>query len=206
MEVRNGHFTVTALMAVVDEILEGAGFKFVAFSTASEWGATLARVYEDAYSIVCVAVYETWAELSERWVEDQASLVDMISKFYLRTDAKAWDGYLVLLTPSLVGKIDRRDAITIQRNTRYLRKLFADGDQLQSLADVRRTLLPLLPLEEFEALQSGNVLDTIPSLFGEIGIDERAVRVAITAFREERPIIAEIHKYISSKPGISNED
>ena len=57
-------FTLTTLVAAAGEILEGAGFKTVKPSAAGTWKAPEARVYEDAYSIVCIAVYETWATLS----------------------------------------------------------------------------------------------------------------------------------------------
>ena len=190
---------VTTLSAAAARVLEDAGFKVAKPSAVSAWEAPATRVYEDAYSIVCVAVYETWAELSSRWIEDQAILVDLISNHFARTEAKAWDGYLVLLTPSVVPATDRLDAISIQRNTLHVRKLFADGDELRSIDAVRRTLLPLLPLEEHGALEPRNILDTLPSLLASHGIDEEAVKVAIAAFRDQRPIIAEIHAFMTNK-------
>ena len=194
-------FTVTTLVAAATEVLEDAGFKAVHPSTTSDWRATATRVYEDAYSVVCVAVYETWKDLSGRWVEDQATLVNLISEYFARTEAKAWDGYLVLLTPSVVQETDRLNATSIQRNTLHLRKLFADGEGLESIEDVRRTLLPLLPLEEYDALEPRNVLDTLPSLLEKHGVNKDAVQVAIAAYREQRPIIAEVHAFITNKRG-----
>ena len=201
MTVSNTPLTATALAAAAGRVLEGAGFKAIAPPSVSDWRATATRVYEDAYSIVCVAVYETWADLSSRWIEDQASLVDLISKHFSRTEAKAWDGYLVLLTPSVVPATDRMYAIDIQRNTLHLRKLFADGDELRSVDDVRQTLLPLLPLEEHDALETRNVLDTLPFLLASRGVDEDAAKVAIAAFRDQKPIVAEIHAFIMDKRG-----
>lgn len=194
-------FTVTSLVAAAAEVLESAGFKAVSPSITSAWRATATRVYEDAYSVVCVAVYETWTDLSARWVEDQATLVNLISEYFVRSEPKAWDGYLVLLTPSVVRQIDRLNANSIERNTLHLRKLFADGEELQSISDVRRTLLPLLPLEEYDALVPRNVLDTLPRLLGSHGVDEEAAQVAIRAFREQRPIISEIHAFMTQERG-----
>ena len=167
-------FTVTALMAASSQVLESAGFKAVDPSVVGDWRASAARVYEDAYSIVCVAVYETWADLSVRWTEDQAHLVNLISKHFARTEAKAWEGYLALLTPSVVPTADRLNAISIQRDTLHVRKLFADGADLRSLGAVQRTLMALLPLEEQDALEPSNVLDSLPPLLASRGIDEEA--------------------------------
>ena len=201
MTVSNTPLTTTALAAAAERVLEGAGFKAIAPHSIGAWKATATRVYEDAYSIVCVAVYETWADLSSRWLEDQASLVDLISRHFSRTEAKAWDGYLVLLTPSVVPATDRMNASNIRRNTLHLRKLFADGDELRSVDAVRRTLLPLLPLEEHDALETRNVFDTLPSLLASRGVDEEAAKVAIAAFRDQKPIVAEIHAFIMDKRG-----
>ena len=202
MKTGGSSFTVTSLLAVAAELLEGASFKSVAPSETGNWRATATRVYEDPYCIVCVAVYETWGELSLRWVEDQAKLVDLISEHFGRNDAKAWDGYLVLLTPSVVPTHERLRAISIQRNTLHVRKLFADGDQLRSTNDVRRVLLPLLPLEEhYGHEESPNVLGTLPALLSKRGVEEEAVHVAIAAFREQRPIVADVHELMTKKKG-----
>lgn len=201
MTASSAPFTVTSLVAAAAEVLEGAGFKAIDPSVKDSWKATATRVYEDAYSIVCVAVYETWADLSSRWVDDQATLVSLISEYFARTEAKAWDGYLVLLTPSVVPRTDRLNASSIQRNTLHLRKLFADGEELRSVVDVRRTLLPLLPLDEYDALEPRSVLDSLPSLLGNHGVDEDAAQVAIAAFRDQRPIIAEVHAFMTTKRG-----
>ena len=199
MRTSSAPINVTTLVAEAAQVLEDAGFNAVDQSGKNSWKATAARVYEDTYSIVCVAVYETWADLQSRWVEDQATLVSLISEYFARSDAKAWDGYLVLLTPSIVPKSDRLRASSIGRNTLHLRKLFADGEELQSLGGVRRTLLPLLPLEDYDALERRDVLDTLPSLLGGRGVDPAAVQVAISAFRQQRPIIGKVHKFITKK-------
>ena len=185
--------SLTAIVAQAAETLEGAGFKTVDPSATDAWRASATKVYEDAYSIVCIAAYETWADLASRWIEDQSTVVDLISKHFVRTEAKAWDGYLVLLTPSAVPRSDRSTAISIQRDTLHLRKLVADGGELRALGSVRRMLLPLLPIEEDFSLEPRNVLDALVPLLTRHGVDEESVRVAIEAFRDQRSMITDLH-------------
>ena len=201
MTLVSNPLTVTNIAAIAGEILEGGGFKAADPLDVDEWRATTARVYEDRYSIVCVAVYETWSLLSARWVEDQDNLVRLISEYFARTDAKAWDGYLALFTPSFVPANERLTAVGIQRNTRHVRKLFADGNELGAMDSVRRVLLPLLPLEEHEALQPRNLLDSLVPLLAKNGVDEEAVQLAIAAFSNQRSIAAEIHGLIAKRLG-----
>ena len=193
--------TVTMLVAEAGEILESAGFKPVDASATGTWRATEARVYEDEYSIVCIAVYDTWTDLSFRWIDDQSGLVGLISKHFTRTEGKAWDGYLVLLTPSVVPASARRSSVDIRRNTVHVRKLVAAGDELRAVDAVRRTLLPLLPLESHQAQRPTNVLDTLPSLLAIHGVDQETARVAIGAFLDQRPIIEALHLFRARKRG-----
>ena len=189
--------TLTAIEAEAARLLNSAGFQLVNPALATGWKASVARVYEDTYSIVCVAIYETWAHLSFGWADDQVILVDLISKYLARHEAKAWDGYLVLFTPSIVPEQERPTAICIQRDTVRLRKLFADGSELKSIGAVRRTLLPVLPLDEHDALEDRNVLESLPPLLAKYGVSEETTKVAIQAFQDQRPIMEEIHTRIT---------
>ena len=201
MKASSQPFTVTTLVAEAANILEKAGFWTIDPSMTGPWRATEARVYEDAYSVVCIAVYETWATLSSLWADDQANLVRLISKYFARTEAKAWDGYLVLLTPSVVPATARQEAIDIRRNTLHVRKLFAAGDELETVDALHRTLLPLLPLDIQEVQRPSNVLHTLPPLLASHGVDEDASKAAIEAFLQQRPIIEAIHRLIADKGG-----
>ena len=198
MTETTSQFTSTALIAAAVDILESAGFKPVSTSPQDKWAATAVRLFEDAYSIVCVAVFETWAELSVRWTEDQASLVSLISRYFVRTDAKSWDGYLVLLTPSILPADKRPLAVSIQRNTLHVRKLFSDGSDLRTISDVHRALLPLLALEEGDVLETRDMLDSLQALLIDHGIDKTAAQVALAAFREQRPVIEQLHDLITT--------
>ena len=191
-------FTVTALMATANNILRDADFKVAEVGVASPWRAASARVYEDSYSVVCVAVYETWADLDALWMEDQATLVDLISNRLTRAEAKAWDGYLVLLTPSVVPTTDLLKAVRIQRDTLYVRKLLADGSELGLKNVVGQVLLPLLPLQEYDVLESSDVFETLLSLLTNRGIEQGAAQAATTAFQQQRPIVAAIHEFMTN--------
>ena len=190
-----------AIEAEAAQVLTSAGFQTVKPAYTSGWEATSARVYEDAYSVVCVAIYDTWQQLSDGWTGDQAVLVDLISKYFTRHEPKAWDGYLALFTPSVVPYQERRIAVDIQRNTVHVRKLFADGSELSSTSAVRRTLLPVLPLDEHEALEGRNVLESLPQLLAQYGVSEVATQVAIEAFQDQRPIAETIHDRLTKKQG-----
>ena len=202
MNTSSNPHTVTTLVAEASDILKRAGFRAVDPSKTGTWRATEARVFEDAYSIVCIAVYETWGSLSSLWSDDQASLVELISKHFTRSEAKAWDGYLVIFTPSVVPANARQQAVNIRRNTTHVRKLLAAGDELSSADVVRRTLLPLLPLESQVVQRARNVLDTLPPLLASHGVDEEATQIAVDAFVEQRPIIEAIHRYFSKAKGL----
>ena len=199
MTASESRFTSTTLVAAAAEILQSAGFRSIPKSQLDSWAARAVRIYEDPYSIVCVAVYETWTELSARWTEDQSSLADLISRHFDRSDAKAWEGYLVLFTPSHVPAIDKHLALRIQRNTLRVRKLFGDGEELSTIAAIRRTLLPLLTIEEYDALEPRNTLDTLQPLLASYGIDQESIQVAIEAFRDDRPVIEELHTLVAKK-------
>ena len=187
MNARNTAFTTTTLIADAARVLVESGFRVVDPSATGTWRATEARVFEDAYSVVCIAIYDTWAALSSQWANDQANLVELISRHFTRTDAKVWDGYLVLLTPSVVPATERQAFIDIQRNTVHVRKLLAAGDELETVNPVHRTLLPLLPLEIQEAQRPENVLLSLPALLARRGVEEEVSRVAIEAFLDQRP-------------------
>ena len=201
MKTSSSSSTVTTLVAEASDILKRAGFRAVDPSETGTWRATEARVYEDAYCIVCIAVYETWAALSSLWRDDQASLVGLISRHFTRSEAKAWDGYLVLLTPSVVPTTARQEAVDIRGHTAHVRKLLAAGAELGTADVVRRTLLPLLPLKSQDVHRASNVLDTLPPLLATHGVDEEATKVAVQAFLEQRPILEEIHRYIANERG-----
>lgn len=59
---------------------------------------------------------------------------------------QAWDGYLVLLTPSLQPSSTWTEGTEIRYNTSRVRKLVGTCDDLKSLRDVQNILQPVLPV------------------------------------------------------------
>src|SRR6267378_4471682 len=157
------------LAAAERQLLDG-GYQRVADAVLQRWPHENARLYEDPYSIASVAVYETWHELTTGWIQLQESLVELISHYWTRADAKAWDGYLVLLTPATPTSSVEAEAI--RYNTTRLRKLLATGDDLRRLSDITRVLAPLLPLDAIATTADETALEMLPRLLAPHGIDE----------------------------------
>lgn len=188
--------TATDLLAAASSILAERGYQRIDSALVGDWPTHNSRIFEDDCGIVAVVVYETWEDLSSSWVDAQASLVELISKYMTSYDAKAWEGYLVLLTPSLLGKDARLEATRIRYDTSRVRKLLATADELKTLKDVERLLLPLLPLQvELVAGLGESVLDMLPSLLSTKGLPEAAVRTVVDAFLEQQPLVERLDEY-----------
>ncbi len=193
--------TSTDLIASASAILEAGGY--IRIDAAKPVSAISdARLYEDPYSVVALIVCETWPELESRWTDAQGALVELMSAHMTSEDAKAWEGYLVLLTPgSTSGSDDSQTVASIRYDTSRVRKLVATGDELKQISDVERTLLPLLPLEAAQApSDSGSVLDLLPNLLAARGeIDEGAVSAIIDAFIGQKPLVEALDIYRSQR-------
>lgn len=159
-----------------------------------------ALLAEDKYGVVVVVVYDTWGELASSWQSAQTSVVVALSREYTRLDRKTWDGYLVFLTSALVPE-DELTPHGIRYDTSRIRKLVATGDDLLTLADVERALLPVLPLslDGFEFEDSQSLLDELPEHLERAGVSRELADVAIEAFGSRRPIVQEIHRHLSDQ-------
>jgi hypothetical protein len=152
------------------------------------------RFFEDEYRVVMLNVFDTWVGLSEDWTRAQASMVELISAHMTETIEKSWDGYLALLTldpcpPSALGDVDR-----IRYDTLRVRKLVAAGDELRSLGDVHRALLPLLPIDtQIDLQQEIAALDILPQLLANQGINPEATKLLLEAFRDRSSLIEALH-------------
>lgn len=192
--------TMSSLRAATDEVLTSAGFCQI--PDPPDWGNDYGGVYEDPYSIVGLAIFETWAALATQWLDLQVALAQLISENFAGSEPKAWEGYLVLLTPSIVPDSAQQDANDIRRNTQHLRKLLGTGDDIAAIGQVERLLFPLLPLHVVNAeAGSGDALALLPQILGEQGIDPDAVRVAIEAFTAQQPIVERLHEHLRSEAG-----
>ena len=188
--------TTTDILAAASEYLTDGGYRRIDSVDLGKLAKTGARLFEDAYGIVAVVVYDTWRELSESWPEAQAALVEVISQYVGQSEAKAWDGYLGLCAPGVLASEARFEPTEIRYNTSRVRNLVAAGDELRTLSDVERSLLPLLPLEaDVELKDQESALEVLPELLSQRGLPQQAVRVVIQAFLEQLPILESLHSH-----------
>lgn len=181
--------TAVEVLGASTERLLAAGFSPVEEVTLGS-GEVL-RCFEDSVSIVGLVEFATWTVLDGRWLDAQSALVALLSERLSRNDPKAWEGYLLLFTlddPPSAAALD-----VIRRDTTRLRKIVTTGAELEYLSDVERALLPVLPLSaaRFES-SKGRVLDRLPELLAETGIDQELVRRVVGAFDENRSPMEEI--------------
>lgn len=181
--------TPLELLAAASDLLERHGYHRItdADSGTDGYGG---RYYEDEYGVVSVVVYETWSNLLDSWPEDQSRLVRLMSEHMQKTDFKAWDGYLVVLSPGS-PPLEQRSAVEeIRYDVTRVRKLIAVGSELRNLNDVERTLLPLLPIEGLESdADELSALDMLPDLLSSRGIDPTVTAAIVDAFREQQSLL-----------------
>ena len=122
-------YTTTDLIAAAFQVLLEGGYGQIN-GRFPEWSTPTSRLFEDQYSVIGIAIFETCTELLRAWPDVQAVLVDVISRHVGSQESKSWDGYLVLLTPGLAPS--ESEAIeAVRYNTTRLRKLVATGDDLK---------------------------------------------------------------------------
>lgn len=126
-------------------VLTEAGFA-VRLSTvhaAGEDAELLTLVFEDATVLGFILVYETAAELIERWRSDSAR-VAMRHRDSLRiAERKAWNAYLVLIAQRAASFNEAQLLGQIEQDLEGLRKITKAG--VTGIAGTHATLLPLLP-------------------------------------------------------------
>jgi hypothetical protein len=138
MTISSMAMTPTDLIAACSSVLETGGYQPIR-EGFPEWNTTSTRLFEDMYNVVGIAVFTTSAELLISWADLQGSLVDVISRHVGKTESKAWDGYLVLITTGIAPSSDA--AIEeLRYDTTRLRKLVATGEDLRTAGDVERLL------------------------------------------------------------------
>ena len=104
-----------------------------------------------------------------------------------------------MLTPASAGP-EAPIVDQIRYDVTRLRKLVATADDLLELRDVRRILLPLLPLEPgLAASASQSAIDLIPELLASKGTPERFGRALVEAFRQQEPLVEALDRVRVSK-------
>ncbi len=185
--------TVTDLIATASDTLAHGNYERIT-NRFPEWETTSARLFEDTYNVVGLVAFDTCGELLRSWADLQGKLVDVISRHVGQGEAKAWDGYLVLLTHGLSPSTET-DIEAVRYNTTRLRKIVATGEDLRTTADIERVLRPLLPLGTSDAkVERTTVLDLLPSLLATQGIAQDATKTLVDAFREQASPLERLHK------------
>lgn len=157
------------------------------------------RIFEDAYSIVAVIVFNSWKELFESWVEAQGSFVELISQQLTRDEYKAWEGYLVLFTTGLVPRSDEHQIERIRYDTARIRKLVSTGSHIREVSDVEDALLPVLPLNEGMSTTSSAALDRLPDILQGNELESGAIKCLVDAFLKQELLVEAIHEYLGGK-------
>ena len=187
-----GAFNARDLMAEARSCLIAAGYNEL------EIDLPAARVFENSYNVVTVVSFETWSDLARSWLEYQAMAAEAMTSFLTKNEMKSWDGYLVLLTPSPIPAGQLKVASDIRGNTSRLRKLLSTGEDIKAISDVRKVLLPVLPIAvpaEVETDITG--LDLLPSLLEDHGIAPGATIAVVEAFKAKKPILQRLHEYLN---------
>jgi hypothetical protein len=186
------------LLLVAQKLLEDNGY--IEVPVGDDVARSNARMFESPNSIVMIAAFDSWADLRESWADYQGAAVEAITKRLRREDPKAWDGYLVLLTPSLIPLDQQGAANEIRSDTSRLRKLLGTGDEIESPSAVKRTLLPLLPINVApgeSARRSG--LDALPRILKKHGINPDETEAIVEAFKAREPLLERLHGLVNSK-------
>lgn len=185
--------TISEVLAVSSEILEREGFgrTTVAFRDS----VVPHRVFEDPYSIAAVFVFEQWQDVLDAWPTAQGLLVELLSEKLDPSLSKAWDGYLVLLTPAPIPVDDAAVAESIRYNTTRVRKLVGAGDDTADQASLTRVLLPLLPLEQRAppTPAAAPILDSLPGLLARHGISPNDASTVVGAYRAQQNMLAALY-------------
>ena len=123
-------------------------------------------------------------------------VVERLSSYMSRSDAKAWDGYLVLLTPGVRGSSKQEAWTRIRYDTSRVRKLVASGEDLSSLSELNDMLRPLLPVKSEAILftEEKSILKALPRLLTqEAGIKPAEVETVIEAFKTGKNMIKALY-------------
>jgi hypothetical protein len=185
--------TVSQILATVDETMLAADYKVGETGESEYWRPASRRVYEDEYGVVGLVVFDSWNELDAGWRRAQAELVHLLSDHLTADEPKAWEGYLLLLTP---GRAPTEKSIAeIRYDLTRLRKIAAGGERLRTVGDVKRVVSPVLPLtfgaERDEAI---GLLEKLPELIADEEVPEASVQALVQAYAGQESMMQALHR------------
>jgi hypothetical protein len=187
-------FSSTTLLAAATELLAESGFRSVTAESSSRWGSSNVRLFEDPYCLAAVVVYDTWQELLERWPDAQAAVVDIVSARLGKSEPKSWDVYLVLLTAAFADTLAARELNAIRYDTTRVRKLISTGEALTTLDDVKRTILPLLPVSPVSLEPPRDILEQLVDALADRGVDRDDVSRVVAAFSKNEALMPALNR------------
>lgn len=195
----SAELTVTQLLAAATDVLTSSGYVGATMQGRNSSPASTSRVFEDPYGIVAAYIFESWNQLLDEWHLAQGELVDLMTETLSRPEPKAWEGYLILMTPGLMPIGERTIINEIRADTNRVRKLVAAGDELGTLDDIRTFLLPLVPLQMDSSLSGqAGLLESLPQLLKEHGVPSPVTDVVLQAFSENESIFQRLHTFGSN--------
>lgn len=169
-----------AVRAIVELLLQS---EFSEYGPLDRSSKPRLRIFEDSWSILALGAYETWQELKDDWRDAQGVLVDRMSGVIARSDPKAWDGYLVLLTTD--DSSPAKDAALIRSDTSRLRKLVATGRELRDENSITDLLLPVLPFQlENSEIALMDLGARVHDIVDGTSVDSGLAEAAIVSFEE----------------------
>jgi hypothetical protein len=188
--------TTSEITAAASAALLDGGYRIVETFPRDISSPSGTRFFEDAFGVVEIAVFESWQGLREGWPNAQGALVELMSRYVKTGEPKAWEGYLVLFTPATLPDASRDEAEQIKYDTSRLRKLLATGDDLRTITDVERAVLPLLPITPALAqqmAQEDQVFELLPQMLAKRGVSSELARELIAAFLANEPLMERLH-------------
>jgi hypothetical protein len=129
------------LVLDVEEILREFHYSCLTFG-----GSTDMLLFEDENLLGAVAVFDSPDILLSNWSSVQQSFLESNAPHLRRAAEKSWNCYMVLLCPEPIAKDLESSLAVIEEDFASTRKIARCG--LSTKEDVRRALLPLLPLQQ----------------------------------------------------------
>ena len=191
--------SVVAMLAAASDTLVGCGYKASAVDPVEHLDIS-SRIFEDEYSVVMVAVLESWDDLSRRWRKIQSHFIELLSEYIPRDAAKTWEGYLVLLTSSVAGREARPTIEGIRYDTERVRKIVATGEDVETSADVARVLAPLVPVRVEPFLEPRDSAEELERVLAESGVPERLAHELVEAFASQESLMECLYRRVKGKP------
>ena len=129
----------TGVLELARKILRDAGY------TVTPAAAERSLQFEDEGVLGSLHVFEKVRDLLESWQREQDSFLRKSANALRAEPAKAWNGYTVVLCAEPCPQELRPRLEEVEEDFRGTRKIAQAG--VQSMEDVERALLPLLPLQ-----------------------------------------------------------